>query len=85
MTVKLYRSSGPAGFTMPDFITTPTLEADAILALTNAGVTSPTVTCSRTNDATDPRLGYVIGQYPVAGTLQPPTEYVRITILRTSC
>ena len=85
VVVKLYRSSGPAGFTMPDFITSLTLEADAVLALNNAGVATVTVTCSRTNDATDPRIGSVIGQYPVAGTRQEPTEYVRITILRTSC
>lgn len=85
MVVKIYRSSGPVGFTMPDFITTPTLEADAVLALNNAGVATVTVTCSRTSDESDPRLGTVIGQYPVAGTVQPPTEYVRITILRTSC
>jgi beta-lactam-binding protein with PASTA domain len=70
---------------MPDFISTLTLEADAVLALNNAGVATVTVTCSRTNDATDPRIGSVIGQYPVAGTMQEPTEYVRITILRTSC
>jgi hypothetical protein len=48
-------------------------------------VATVTVTCSLTNDATDPRIGSVVGQYPVAGTVQEPTEYVRITILRTSC
>lgn len=85
MTVTLFRSSGPAGLTMPDLITTPTLEADAMTALTNLGVASITVTCSRTSDSADPRLGYVVGQYPAAGTVQPLTEYVRITILKTSC
>jgi membrane peptidoglycan carboxypeptidase len=85
MKVTIYRSSGPAGLTMPDLITTPILEADAMTTLTNLGVASVTVTCSRTSDSADPRLGYVIGQYPAAGTVQPFTEYVRITILKTSC
>jgi len=85
MTVKIYTSSGPAGLTMPDFVSTLTLEADAVAALTGYGVASVTVTCSRTNDPLDPRIGHVIGQYPAAGTVQPLTEYVRITILRTSC
>jgi beta-lactam-binding protein with PASTA domain len=85
MTVKIYTSSGPAGLTMPDFVSTLTLEADAVAALTGYGVANVTVTCSRTNDPLDPRIGHVIGQYPAPGTEQPLTEYVRITILRTSC
>jgi serine/threonine-protein kinase len=82
MTVKIYRSSGPVGFTMPDFITTLTLEADAVLALNNAGVATVNVTSQLTCDAANTRLGYVIGQYPAPGTVQEPTEYVRVTILR---
>lgn len=85
MSVKLYTSSGPAGLTMPDLLTTATLEADALLNLTNLGVAAVTVTCSRTTDLANPLIGHVIGQYPVAGTVQPFAEYVRITILRTSC
>lgn len=85
MNVKLYTSSGPAGLTMPDLLTTATLEADALLNLTNLGVAAVTVTCSRTTDLANPLIGHVIGQYPVAGTVQPFAEYVRITILRTSC
>ena len=80
--VKLYRSSGPAGFTMPDFITTLTLESDAVLELNNAGVATVNVTSQLTCDASNTRIGYVIGQYPAAGTVQEPTEYVRVTILR---
>lgn len=85
MSVKIYTSSGPPGLTMPDFVTTLILEADAVAALTAAGVPTVTVTCSQTSDALDPRIGHVISQYPVAGTVQAVTEYVRITILRTSC
>ncbi len=85
MTVKIYTSSGPAGLTMPDFVTVLTLEATAVATLTAFGVPTVTVTCSSTNDPLDPRIGHVIGQYPVAGTVQELTAYVRITILRTSC
>jgi len=85
MVVKIYTSSGPPGLTMPDFLSTLTLEATAVAALTASGVPSVTVTCSQTNDASDPRIGHVVGQYPSAGTMQALTEYVRITILRTSC
>jgi membrane peptidoglycan carboxypeptidase len=88
MNVKIFTSSGPpepTGLTMPNFVTPPVLEADAVTALNNAGVANVTVTCSRTSDSADPRIGHVIGQYPVAGTVQPFTAYVRITILRTSC
>jgi membrane peptidoglycan carboxypeptidase len=85
MKVKLYTSSGPAGLTMPDFLSTLTLEANAVATLTAAGVGAVTVTCSQTSDGSDPRLGHVVSQYPVAGTVQALTEYVRITILRTSC
>ncbi|MDP4585860.1 MAG: penicillin-binding transpeptidase domain-containing protein, partial [Microbacteriaceae bacterium] len=85
MKVKLYTSSGPLGLTMPDFITTLTLEADAVTSLTESGVSTVTVTCSQTSDTLDPRIGHVIGQYPVAGTVQSLSDYVRITILRTSC
>jgi membrane peptidoglycan carboxypeptidase len=82
MTVKIFTSSGPAGLTMPDFVTTPTLEADARATLTAFGVPTVTVTYSETCDVADTRMGYVISQYPVAGTVQPLSEYVRITILR---
>jgi beta-lactam-binding protein with PASTA domain len=85
MKVTLYTSAGPDGFTMPDLVTTPTLEADAVTTLNGLGVTDITVTCSRTNDSTDPRIGQVIGQFPSAGTFQGTSEYVRITIRRTSC
>jgi membrane peptidoglycan carboxypeptidase len=84
MTVTLYRSAG-AGVTMPDFLTTPTLEADAVLALNNLGVTTVTLICSRTSNSSDPGLGYVVGQYPMAGVVQKLTDEVRITILKTSC
>lgn len=82
MSVRLYTSSGPAGLTMPDFVATPTLEADARATLTAFGVPVVTVTYSETCDSLDTRMGYVISQYPLAGTVQPLSEYVRITILR---
>jgi beta-lactam-binding protein with PASTA domain len=88
MNVKIFTSSGPpepTGLTMPDFVSTLTLEADAVTTLNNAGATRVTVTCSRTSDSADPRIGHVIGQYPVAGTVQDFSAYIRITILRTSC
>ena len=85
MKVTLFTSSGSDGFTMPDLVTTPTLEADAVTTLNGLGVTNITVTCTRTNDASDPMIGKVIGQFPSAGTFQGLTEYVRITIRRTSC
>ena len=85
MYVKIFTSSGPPGLTMPDFTTTPALELDAVTALTACGVPMVTVTCSQTSDGSDPLIGHVVSQYPVAGTVQPLTEYVRITILRTSC
>jgi beta-lactam-binding protein with PASTA domain len=85
MKVTIYRSSGPAGLTMPDFVSSLVLEADAETTLNNLGVDVVTVTCSRASDPADPRIGYVVGQYPSAGTVQPLTDYVRITILRESC
>mgnify|MGYP000166740379 CR=1 FL=1 len=85
MRVTIYPSSGPSGLTMPDFVTTSFLEADAVAALNALGVTQVTLTCSRTNNTSDARLGHVIGQYPSVGTVQPLTEYVRLTILKTTC
>jgi membrane peptidoglycan carboxypeptidase len=82
MYVKIFTSSGPPGLTMPDFVASSTLEADAVAELTAAGVTTVTVTYSETCDSLDPKMGRVISQYPAEGTVQPLNEYVRITILR---
>jgi len=84
VVVKLYVSSGP-GLTMPDFLTVSTLEADAVLALNNLGVTTLTVMCSFTFNASDPNLGRVVAQFPAAGIVQAFKKPVTLTILKTSC
>jgi membrane peptidoglycan carboxypeptidase len=74
MLVRLYISSGTE-FEIPDVV--GMLEADAIDALDEAGVSLGSVLCSAAETEDDPDIGYVINQ--------SGKNSVNITVLNTSC
>jgi beta-lactam-binding protein with PASTA domain len=85
MTITLFPSQQIELLVMPDFISAPTLQADAESALTALGATNIRIRCEEADDPLDPLIGTVYSQYPAAGVSQGKSRSVRLTILNASC
>jgi serine/threonine-protein kinase len=85
MTIKLYPSKQLLDTPVPDFLTTPTLQREAERQLQILGFTNIRLRCEIATASNDPLIGYVVSQYPAAGTPTPLSGYVRITVRQATC
>ncbi len=85
MSVTIRASAGWSGFTMPDFLSDDFTESEAVSQLRDLGATSITVRCEVTTDSHDPKLGYIINQYPLPGAGALTTTSFSVTVRKTSC
>ena len=85
MTITLTPSIKQILLTMPDFVTVPVTERNALRMLTQMGVVTVRNRCEVAASGTDPLIGYVTSQYPSAGTEFAPDASVRITVRKATC
>lgn len=85
MTIRLYPSIQYQETAVPDFVTIPTTMSDAEQQLSILGFTNYRTRCEVAANVNDPLIGYVVSQYPAAGTLIRPNGYIRITVRQETC